>query len=232
MFSKSSAFYDRIYAWKDYRTEAETVHGLIQRLNPWARSLLDVACGTGRHLEYLRSNYRAEGVDLDDELLKVAGARLPGVTLHRGDMRTFDLGREFDAVTCLFSSIGYARTEEGLNQTVANLTRHVGAKGILVIEPWFFPEQYEWGKVHASFVDDPDLKIARVNTSGPHGNVSMLEFHYVVGTPDGVESFTERHEVGLFTHEAYVDAFFRAGMEVHHDAEGLMGRGLYVGMKR
>jgi hypothetical protein len=58
-----------------------------------------------------------------------------------------------------------------------------------------------------------------------------MTFHYLVATPDGVEHFTEDHVVGMFRHEQYVEAFRAAGLEVDHDPEGLMGRGLYVGVR-
>ena len=61
--------------------------------------------------------------------------------------------------------------------------------------------------------------------------LSILVFHYMVGTHHGVEYFTERHELGLFTHEEYLNPFRKAGLEVTHDPEGLDGRGLYIGMK-
>jgi hypothetical protein len=59
--------------------------------------------------------------------------------------------------------------------------------------------------------------------------VSTIDFAYSVGTPAGVEQFTEHHELGLFTDEEYRGAFAAAGLAVEHDAEGLMGRGLYLG---
>ena len=53
-------------------------------------------------------------------------------------------------------------------------------------------------------------------------------FQYLVGTPERVEHFTERHDLGLFTREEQLAAFRAAGLEVEHDVEGLMGRGLYI----
>jgi len=106
MFSESAAWYDHFYGGKDYAAEALRVTELIRRRRPGARTLLDVACGTGRHLEQLRQEFACEGLDLDDGLLAVARRRLPGMRLTRADMADFDLGRRFDAVTCLFSSVG------------------------------------------------------------------------------------------------------------------------------
>ena len=57
MFSESAAWYDRFYGTKDYAGEAQLVSALIRRHQPRARTLLDVACGTGRHLEHLRREF-------------------------------------------------------------------------------------------------------------------------------------------------------------------------------
>jgi SAM-dependent methyltransferase len=229
VFARSARIYDAVYSWKDYAGEAARVHELVQARKPGAATLLDVACGTGTHLAELRGRYRCEGLDLEPELLAVARERLPDVPVHEGDMRDFDLGRRFDVVTCLFGSIGYVLTVEGLEAAVAAMARHLEPGGVLLVEPWLRPEGVK-PHVGAVFVDEPELKIGRVNTIEVEGRISSFDFHFLVGTPESVEHFVEHHELALFTHEEQLAAFRAAGLEVEHDEEGLMGRGLYIGV--
>jgi SAM-dependent methyltransferase len=229
MFTRSEKFYDAVYSFKDYPAEAARLHMLIQERVPGAATLLDVACGTGKHLEQLAGWYRVEGIDLDREMLAIARTRLPGVPLHNGDMIRFDLGRRFDAVVCLFSSIGYAGTRENVGRAIATMARHLEPGGVLVVEPWFSPEAWQPGRPHMLTVDQPDLKLARMSRTGRRGDLSTLEFTYVVGTADGVDVFTESHEAVLLTDDQYRDAFAAASLAVEHDEEALMGRGLYLG---
>jgi SAM-dependent methyltransferase len=228
VFSRSARIYDAIYsAIRDYSHEAAELDRLIQDQRPGARTLLDVACGTGAHLAHL-TGYEVEGLDLDPQMLAVARERLPDVPFHEGDMADFDLGKRFDAVVCMFSSIGYVRTDERLRSALASMGRHLEPGGVLVVEPWLSPEVWLDRHVGAVFVDEPELKIARMNVAEREGTVSMFVFEYLVGTPDGIERFSEPHELGLFTVEQYLEAFRAAGLEADHDPEGPMGRGLYI----
>lgn len=52
---------------------------------------------------------------------------------------------------------------------------------------------------------------------------------YLVGTPQTIDYFSERHELGLFTHQQYLHAFQAAALETSFEPEGLTGRGLYIG---
>lgn len=233
MFRKSQRFYDAVYAWKDYRSEVDRLDRVIRERNPSAGTLLDVACGTGKHLELLRHRFRVEGLDLDPEMLAIARRRLgPDVPLHSGDLVGFDLGREFDVVTCLFSSIAYARTADRLGAAIGSMARHVAPDGLLIVEPFFSPDQWEPGHLDSTVVDEPDLKVVRMVLSGPAESPMTMSFNYLVGTPEGIDHFTEEHEVGLFTDQEHRDAFRAAGLEAERDAEGLMGRGLFIGVRR
>lgn len=228
-FEKSAKFYDAIYTWKKYDQEVDRLKAILAARGHRQGKLLDVACGTGRHLALLNETFDVEGVELDPGMAAIARERIPGVLVTVGDMRDFDLGRRFDIVTCLFSSIGYMEEPDQLRQAIATMARHLTPGGLLVVEPWFHPHQFFDGHVAGEMHTGEKLKIARIGRSWTEGPISVMEMHHMVGTPECVETFVELHRMGLYTDGEYRAAFEAAGLRVEHDAEGLMGRGLYVG---
>lgn len=232
MYNRSAKYYDAIYSWKDYKGESKKLQALIRRYKTTpGNRLLDVACGTGNHISYLKHTYRVEGLDLDVEMLKQAKRKHPDVRFYRKDMSNFHLGKQYDVITCLFSAIGHVKTKTKLRETIARIAEHLKAGGVAFVEPWFSPSQWSVGRLSANFVNQPSLKIARIGTSERRGSLSVNDMHHLVGTPMGVEYFLERLESGLFTMEDHVDAFRRANLKVKHHQQGLMGRGLYIGVK-
>jgi SAM-dependent methyltransferase len=232
MFTETARYYDRIYAYKNYGGEVEKILSIVEgELHIAGRRLLDVACGTGLHLERLRAHFEAEGLDLSPELLEIARERNPGLRFHEADMRTFALDARYEVVTCLFSSIGYMTTPDDLHGAIARMADHLVPDGLLIVEPWLTPEMWEPNTVHALFIDEPELKIARINTSLTEGHVSIFDLHHLIGTPEGTEHVVEHHELGLYTVDEMTEAFTAAGLGVRYDPGGLTGRGLYVARK-
>ena len=234
MLSGSEKYYDDIYSamGKDYVVEANKLYEFIQKYKQTdGNSLLDVACGTGTHAGLLSEQYQVEGIDLNADMLKVARKKHPAIHFKQADMRGFDLGKQFDIVTCMFSAIGYMRTKAELQRAIKSMSRHLLPGGVLLVEPWFDLEQWRRGHVSIIQVDKPELKIVRMSHSGKKGKISLLDFEYLIGTPKGIEHLSEHHEFGLFSQEEYMEAFVKAGLDVIHDSEGVDGRGLYIGLK-
>ncbi len=232
MYDRSAEFYDAIYSFKNYEKETARLHELIQqhKRSP-GNELLDVACGTGGHIAYLKRNYSVEGLDINPLMLRLARKKHPDVVFYRRDMTNFWLRKEFDVVTCLFSAIGHVKTRRRLDLAVRAMAQHVKPGGVLVVESWPTPKQWQNGRLGANFVDEANLKIARFGISKARGRLSVQDLHHLVATPNRIQHFVERLEMGLFTHDEYLDAFVQARLEVTHDEEGLMGRGLYLGIK-
>ncbi len=232
MFEQSAAYFDAFYSFLDYRAAGERLRSLIRERRPTAGSLLDVACGTGRHLEHLRREFDVEGLDISPALIDTARARCPDVPLHVADMTDFDLGRRFDVVTCLFCSIGYAVTLEKAKRAVACMANHLRPGGLLIVEPWVTPQTCWSNRVNSEVFDSPAMKIVRMHTHEIAGTTSVFDIHYLVGTPKEVTHFVEREVMGLFTVDEYAAAFRGAGLEVEHlDDELFPGHryGLFVG---
>ena len=231
MFTKSAKFYDAIYHFKDYTLAAGKLDAFIKKYCPGARSLLDTACGTGKHIEHLKEKYECEGLDLNADLLTIAKERCPGIKFINADMTRFDTGRKYDVVTCLFSSIAYVKTIENLNSAVRSMSSHLNPGGLLIIEPWFSKENFWTDRVTVNNYDTPELKITWMYTSKLEDGLSVLDIHYLAGTPEEVVHFTEKHELGLFEDSEYRKSFTDAGLDIQYDREGLFGRGMYIGVK-
>ncbi|UUU30219.1 class I SAM-dependent methyltransferase [Streptomyces sp. CA-210063] len=224
MYENNSAaeMYDRLYQdRKDYRAEAGQVADLVRSRKPDATSLLDVACGTGIHLAAFAELFdRVEGADLSEPMLKVAAERLDGgVRLHHVDMRNFQLDGTFDAITVMFSSIAYLRTTEDLSAALTAFSKHLTPGGVVVIEPWWFPEAFIEGYVsgHALTTDD-NRTITRVSHSTRVGNLARMELHYVTADSQGVRHRSEIDDLTLFTRVEYEDAFEQAGLRAEYVA--------------
>ena len=231
----SVAYYDKIYAsqGKDYLKEVEYLVGLMTSRGIGKRAnLLDVACGTGSHLLYLRKNFDIEGVDVSFDFLKIARGKLPKTRFYLGDMRTFTTGKEYSVVTCLFSSIGFMDTLGKLQTAIRNMAKHVKKGGFLIVEPWFSPGQIENGRVSFTVVEEDRLKLVRMNTTKVEGNLSSFDYHYLIGTSSGTEHFIEKHRLGLYTQEEMSEAFQKWGLSVEYDEKGPTGRGLYIGKRQ
>lgn len=230
MYAKSAEIYDCLYEDKfDYAASTDQLDQVVQGRNPQATCWLDVACGTGLHLNRLKDRYEVVGVDRSAEMLDVAARRLPGADLYRADMLSLDLGRTFDVVTCLFSSVGYMRNLADLNQAISAMARHLNPGGLLLIEPWIDPGKWMDGHLGADFIDQPDIKLARMTHDRREGRRTLFDMHHLVLTASGIDYFVESHELFMFTDDEYRGAFVEAGLPVELIEGGLAGRGLYVG---
>jgi SAM-dependent methyltransferase len=233
MISKSAHWYDALYRFKDYAKESADIISFLKDVYPQASSVLDVACGTAEHDKYLSSVYQVDGLDINEDFVRIASTKNPDGKYFCMDMTDFSLERSYDVILCLFSSIGYAKTIDKATQTLRCFEKHLNPEGIIVVEPWFTPDSWKPGsQVHLLTGEMPEGKICRMNISGQDGALSIIEFHYLVGTVSGVEHFTERNELGLFSVDDMKMAFNAAKLVVRYDETGLTGKGLYTARKK
>jgi len=235
-YEKSARIYDLLYVGtgiKDYLAESVELRRIIEESSPGAKTLLDVACGTGAHLAELRQWYEVEGADLSPAMLAVARDRLPGIQLHEADMRTLDLGRTFDAVICLFSSIGYVTDPAAMRSAVARLAAHVAPGGVLVLDGWVRPDDWREGaRREPDIAQDDEALVVRLSFARREGNITNLDMHHLVQTAEGVDYFVENHRLALTPTEDYVSAVEGAGLAARVIPNYMPARDRIVGVRK
>jgi len=233
-FAPAAAYYDLLYAHiRDYAADTRTLLALFADVTPPVRRVLDVACGTGVQAALLAAEGLAvDGIDLEPEFVRRAAARVPSGDFREGDMRAFDVAQAYDVVLCLFGSVGYVRDEAELGAAIACMARAVRPGGMVIVEPWFEPGVMTDGYVTSARGEGNGVHVVRMSRCVLRGDVSRLEFEYLVGRADGLERLSEVHELTLFPRDVVRAAFDAAGLAHRYDPEGLMGRGLHLGRRR
>jgi len=230
MFSASAEFYDRIYStFKDYAGEATQIASLVRRINPQCQTVLDVACGTGEHARLLAAQgFVVDGLDLDPAFVRIAEQKHPAGRFVEADMSEFRLSRRYDAVLCLFSSIGYLQTLDRVTRALRCFREHMAPGGVIVIEPWFAPGVLDPDRVSRHTGEANGVRVSRVSRVEIEGRVSRLRFEYEITDGTGTRHMSEVHELGLFTTAELLRTFQDAGLDAEFDPQGLTDRGLYV----
>lgn len=234
MYREGAELYDLINSAKDYPAEVTRIRALLAEHGiPEGSSLLDAACGTGRHLEGFEQHYRAAGFDQSEEMLAVARRRLKS-PVWVADFLDFVVPEPVDAVTCLLSAIGYLLDEPSLRAAALRFGAAVRPGGVLIVEPWLTVETWDVGRPVAQAVNSPDLSVARVNVAEREGEISPLNLQWLVVPRGGpVRSFVEHHRLWLCPHPTLLAAFDAAGFECRMEPQGFTkDRGLLIGVRR
>lgn len=206
--------YDELFVsrGKDFAQEAREVATHIQQRIGTPNSLLDVACGTGAHLvEWAREFEYVEGVELSEPMANMA-RRKGAAEITVDDMRTFDRGRTFDAVCCLGNSVACMSSVEDLKTAVSRMADHLADPGVLVVEPWWFPDSFIDGHVSGHVHRSEGRVISRLTRSVKVDGRTHHEVRFTVGDRQGFTDYVETLVVSLFTEEQYRAAFRECGL--------------------
>lgn len=162
VFGRYSSYYDLLYKDKNYSAEAHFVRDLLERFRPSGQDVLELGCGSGGHaFELARLGLNLHGMDLSRDMLDVAQRQLAQqpaniqsqVQFSQGDIRQFDLSRQFDCVISLFHVISYLPTLADIRQTFQRVNRHLRPDGVFLFDVWYAP---------AVLTERPELRVKRM----------------------------------------------------------------------
>lgn len=138
----NSPYYHTLYQHRDDKEAELFIDHLYHYLKiNETHSILDLACGAGRHSIYMASKgNRVTGIDLASNSIEEAKTKAieKGLTeslkFQVEDMRDFVLNTRFDFILNLFTSFGYFETKAENEAVLTSAKNHLNNNGILVID--------------------------------------------------------------------------------------------------
>ena len=222
--------YDQVIPYRDRPDVKFFVDAAIESGGP----VLEVGCGTGRVLiPTARAGISITGLDLSNHMLDVCRSSLEEepqevqdrVTLLRGDMRDFNLGKKFSLATTPFRPFQHLITTADQINCLENIHDHLQPNGTFILDI-FNPSLagitadnlgQEIG-AEPEFTTPEGIKVCRFNKTNQRDHLNQIldvELIYYLTHPDGreervVHAFPMRY---LFRYEAE-HLLARCGFEV------------------
>ena len=215
-YEQLAKYYDMVRKPNDYKSQAKTLKGLISKYKVSSgKALLDVGCGTGGHLKHLVSDFDCTGLDLHEGMLRIARENISGVRFSRASMIDFRLGRKFDIILCMYSTICLVRTYRNLERTIRNFSNHLRKGGIVILESDSFSDSGS-PLPHMNLVtaESSDTKIAKLEYYQRRGNVLVEREDYLVAERGkGIKHYADLQYAGMFGLRETMQVMLRTGLE-------------------
>lgn len=219
-FERYAKYYDLLYLDKDYEAECDLVQGLLRKHSHRdVVSVLEAACGTGGHaVPLVRRGYKVTAFDVSPVMLQQAKAKTNAVEFHLMDLRTFDIGGEFDACLCMFAALNYLTRNSDIRTALVNIRKHLRSAGLFIFDFWnglavlrILPE------TRIKTVTGDGVKVIRFVQPelDAFNHICKSHYHLIATKGDAIlEEVRETHEVRFFFPQEIVHYLEETGFEV------------------
>lgn len=131
-YSKFSKYYDSIMG--EPKDKVALINSWIKKYNSKAKSVLEIACGTGAILKLMERKYEVSGLDLSENMLNIAKKKVKNGNFYHKDMTSFSLNKKFDAVLCIFDSINHLLKFSDWIKVFKNSAEHLNKEGLFIFD--------------------------------------------------------------------------------------------------
>jgi SAM-dependent methyltransferase len=234
IFADYSEYYDLLYEDKPYLEEALFVAGLLKQYAPETepvRTILDLACGTGRHCFELEAmGYTVEGSDIAEPMIlrakKAAAERGSSVVFHNRSFQEADkIGRRYDAVISMFSAIDYLNSHDDLMVSLLNISGLLSPGGLFVFDYWNGNAVIkDFSPTRTLRKERAGLEIVRNSTTQLDivQQIAKVNFHFIcLADGEKKHEFTEEHKIRYFFFREIETYLELCGFELLHRSDFL-----------
>lgn len=215
-FDEVAGYYDAMYVQQEeYEREAKRVLEIALRYNKsGSNALLDIACGTGGQSEYLARDFHVTGIDLSEEMLRIARSKVPKAEFIKADMFDFSFGQTFGCVVNLYGSIGFASSAGQMEDGLRCVYRCLKPGGVFLLTPWGIGETFREGTI-AQSGECGAIKFCRMESVKRETKRSVLVDMYHLIAKDGeIREFHNTQHITLFAETEYIRAIKNAGFTI------------------
>ena len=118
----------------DRSEAANFTRSLIERHKPGAKTILEIACGTGTILGFLADTYEVAGLDRSRQMLALARKKLPHIRFYGQGITDFRIARQFDAIVCVSDSINHLLSFGEWKKVFRQVALHLNPAGLFVFD--------------------------------------------------------------------------------------------------
>lgn len=219
--------YLQVYSHRDSTEAARCIRTIIDRTlpkghKPSSVTVLDIACGAGRHaLELARLGYCVTGNDLSPFLLNTARSEARACNVELSftccDMRHLPEGKSYDLIVQLFTSFGYFDSEEDDLRVLGNVSRLLRSNG------WYVLDLINPHHLRKHLVPVSRRTVAGLDVLEERMLADNRITKTITITPDEGEPLRFTESVRLFTKEEISALLEKAGMVIESVAGDYSG---------
>ena len=132
-FDNPQIYEDVLLARGDLNSEIDFLLSLFHKHE--VRTVLDVGCGPGTHLNRLQTHgIKGVGLDKNRNMLAFAKKKYKDIPFLHGDMCTFKTDNPFDAITCLCTTFSWNLTNDTIRSALSCFYHNLRERGLLIID--------------------------------------------------------------------------------------------------
>ncbi len=209
--------------WGDatyYADYCRHVTGLIrQHAGRPVATLLDIGCGGGKNVLNLKQEFTVTGLDLSSTMLTQAKELNPECIFIQGDMRTFRLGRTYDAIL-MDDAISYMNCRKDFKAAFHTAWAHLEAGGVMIVTPDVTPETFQQNKTTVSSSTRDGLEVVFVeNVYDPDLSDELYETTvlYLIRDNGRLQIESDHWTLGIFPIDTWRTVLRKTGFDIHED---------------